>query len=252
MSNNTNYYEQESLWEPDIYKTDELQQRATLMKSFIPNDVRKVIDVGCGNGLIINKLVDEFQCWGLDISQTALKQIKATPIHGSIENIPFEDNYFDIVICAEVLEHLPVAVYSKGLSELQRVSKKYILISTPYKENLQTRQTKCAECGCIYNIYHHLRSYDEIELSKLFEDFKVIKFELCGNVERQYNSWDLWWKQNLGNNWVVNDIAMCPQCGSQKAKPFKWNLSSLIGEISYRILPREKTQKWIIALYEKC
>ena len=43
-----------------------------------------------------------------------------------IENLPFEDNSFDLVLCCEVLEHLPDDIYQDALKEIQRVSNEYI------------------------------------------------------------------------------------------------------------------------------
>jgi len=43
--------------------------------------------------------------------------------------LPYKDNAFDLVLCTEVLEHLDDP--QKGLKELVRVSKKYLVISVP-------------------------------------------------------------------------------------------------------------------------
>jgi ubiquinone/menaquinone biosynthesis C-methylase UbiE len=50
---------------------------------------------------------------------------------GSIYDIPFKDRSFDLVICNEVLEHVDDP--GKALSELERVTKKYCLISVPHE-----------------------------------------------------------------------------------------------------------------------
>ena len=45
---------------------------------------------------------------------------------------PFRDKSYDVVLACEVLEHIPWKDVDKALSELHRVSKKYVVISIPY------------------------------------------------------------------------------------------------------------------------
>lgn len=48
---------------------------------------------------------------------------------GDIYNLPYKDNSFDLVLSAEVLEHLENP--DEALDELKRVSKKYVILSVP-------------------------------------------------------------------------------------------------------------------------
>ncbi|MCK5766961.1 MAG: methyltransferase domain-containing protein, partial [Candidatus Atribacteria bacterium] len=61
---------------------------------------------------------------------------------GSVLNIPFEDNFFEVVACYEVLEHLPFENFNKAISEIFRVSKSWAILSLPdvsraYRFNVQ-------------------------------------------------------------------------------------------------------------------
>jgi len=53
-------------------------------------------------------------------------------IMASVENMPIQNNIFDAILCAEVLEHLPFEKFEKCLSELRRVAKKYVVLSLPH------------------------------------------------------------------------------------------------------------------------
>ncbi len=97
----------------------------------------KVLDVGCGEGRHIFGCLHEYPdvyCIGLDQDVPSLGKCKkgleffkeldssATVfLQGSVYQLPFEDNSFDLVICSEVLEHLED--YHAAIDEIFRVLK---------------------------------------------------------------------------------------------------------------------------------
>ncbi len=103
---------------------------------------KRVLDAGCGRGFYVKMLtffnfIQEIH--GIDINQNHIeKATKNTALDkrvhvqtGSIYTLPFEDNYFDVVICSEVLEHLDND--KKAVVELHRVLKKggTLLVTVP-------------------------------------------------------------------------------------------------------------------------
>lgn len=97
----------------------------------------KVLDLGCGEGRHIFGALDEYKdiyCVGLDQDIPSLDVCKeglvffeelntgsTIFIQGSVYNLPFEDDAFDLVICSEVLEHLDD--YHAAIKEIYRVLK---------------------------------------------------------------------------------------------------------------------------------
>jgi ubiquinone/menaquinone biosynthesis C-methylase UbiE len=95
-----------------------------------------VLDVGAGQGQVLRWLKsrqDDLKCCGLEISQIAIKKSMAAPgspsmVQGMAQSIPFADSLFDLVVCTDVLEHIPHEDSMKVIKELRRVSRQYLLL----------------------------------------------------------------------------------------------------------------------------
>lgn len=87
----------------------------------------RLLDLGCGSGFFIGELQREgySDAYGVDPSPEAVAFGQAQGVRnlveGHIERTPFSDEYFDVVVCMDVLEHL--VDDQKGLSEIARVLK---------------------------------------------------------------------------------------------------------------------------------
>jgi len=86
----------------------------------------RILDVGCGEGHLIKRLALQGykKVYGIDIADTALESAmkrckKAHIINMDAQKIHFPDALFDIVICTEVIEHIPN--YRQALNEMKRV-----------------------------------------------------------------------------------------------------------------------------------
>lgn len=108
-----------------------------LMELFKTTKALNVLDVGCGEGLTIqflHKYYPQVDYQGIDLSQRAISIAKEHNLFakfsvGSITDLPYPDSSFDLIICSEVLEHLENP--DKALTELTRVSKKYLILTVP-------------------------------------------------------------------------------------------------------------------------
>lgn len=94
----------------------------------------KVIDLGCGNGSLIEKLIREkfVDGYGMEISKSGVEAClkkKLNVIEGNIDHqLPFEDNYFDYAICNVTLQ---MVMYPEILiKEMKRIAR-YQIISFP-------------------------------------------------------------------------------------------------------------------------
>jgi len=88
---------------------------------------KSVLEVGIGNNLVANYLK-----WrGINITTIDIDE-RLNPDHvGSVLDMPFAGNSFEVVACYELLEHLPYEDIPKSLYEIHRVSGRYAVLSLP-------------------------------------------------------------------------------------------------------------------------
>ena len=89
-----------------------------------------VLDVGCAKGFMMHdmaKLIPGITLEGIDISEYAIeKAIDDMKIHlhvANAEELPFEDNSFDVVISINTIHNLEEDVCGEALKEIERVSR---------------------------------------------------------------------------------------------------------------------------------
>lgn len=103
----------------------------------------KIIDLGCGRGTARDMFKKYKEYVGVDIAGQHIIEMQKeagpndTFIMGNICDLPFEDNYFDVGVCVDVLEHIPPEFIEQAVKEILRVCKNLIVsISTIPSKNL--------------------------------------------------------------------------------------------------------------------
>ena len=93
------------------------------------------------------------------MSRIALEHITTPRVEADASWLPFAEHSFDASLSMEMLEHLPHAIYQSVLNELARVTRKYILITVPYNEELKYNMVICPQCLQPFHPYYHVRQY---------------------------------------------------------------------------------------------
>ncbi len=104
----------------------------------------RILDAGCGTGLLGTKLKSFGDVRGVDIHPRALFYAKKRKVNArlsSVERLPHEDNSFDLVVSVDVLYHQQVRDDMKALSEFYRVLKPggYVIVRVPAVSWLRRR-----------------------------------------------------------------------------------------------------------------
>ncbi len=91
--------------------------------------VETVLEVGCGNGVNLRYIEQRAEVWGVDINEQGLARIPEDipTFQASAADLPFEDQSFDLVFTSGVLIHAPEFELDLQMSEIVRVSKRYVL-----------------------------------------------------------------------------------------------------------------------------
>lgn len=240
-----------------------IAEKTKIILDVIPEECIIIVDVGCGDGAITNVLGGKYDVIGIDFSRVALKHLssKASPVLGSADYLPFKDKSADMVLSSELLEHLPDEIFLKAISEIKRISKKYILISVPNEEKLRKRYTKCNSCGFEFHIYGHLRSFDLSKLAGYFDGYAVKYSTLCGALEEKSFDMIYYLKNKLAASYsFVSTVSiLCPNCGTILSFPLKRNLLqksvsfslTMLQRILNVLLNRKSEPDWLLVLFEK-
>jgi len=152
---------------------------------------------------------ENFEVYGCDNSEDALKIIKEILADNEFRlcdmtKLPYEDEYFDGIICYQVIQHGKIADIKKSISEMYRVLKKggylfLVVISTKHPK-FQTGEeiepnTKINTDDIDGYMPHHF--FSELEMKELFSKNEIIKlnhFEGQSeiNPSSRMASWELY------------------------------------------------------------
>jgi SAM-dependent methyltransferase len=107
----------------------------------LEKDAKTILDVGCGKGAPMGFINREgrFILVGVDVSIPALCMARKRKVYrdlvlGDVRCLPFRNRAFDVLICAEVLEHLERRDGEHLLDDLTRLACRQILLTTPVGE----------------------------------------------------------------------------------------------------------------------
>lgn len=117
-----------------------LRERKARVLELLGNPPGRVLDIGCGPGVLVRDLLDRgLEVWGLDASPAMIAQCRtrfrelpgAHFTVGDASRLHFPDGFFDVVMCIGALDR--IHAYAAAVSEMTRVVRQggIVLISFP-------------------------------------------------------------------------------------------------------------------------
>jgi ubiquinone/menaquinone biosynthesis C-methylase UbiE len=153
------------------------------LKNYHPENM---LDVGCGNGSRTVRIADYFEIqmnntYGVDFEDhyvlDSRQRFNAIKVDLETNDLPFENDTFDLVVCNQVLEHLKE--YKKVIENIIRVTRKNgcIVLGIPNLAHLINRIYLL--CGiqpmCISIDGQHVRGFTHKAFHKMLNTFEGIE-----------------------------------------------------------------------------
>lgn len=153
------------------YAADKVAFRHSALLNFIGPNKRgkKILDIGSSHAAYLNEIEAEFKV-AFDIAQIYLKLIPAStcivPIQGDAEYLPFKAGFFDVIVIADVLEHLLHPERLVNILTSICDTNTQIFVHIPWEENLEPYLNAPFE-------FSHLRSFNAYTYGALWYNFYI-------------------------------------------------------------------------------
>jgi 2-polyprenyl-3-methyl-5-hydroxy-6-metoxy-1,4-benzoquinol methylase len=130
----------------------------------------RLLDIGCAYGFLLRRLADQFETFGLDVSQHAVERARqvsprsTVAVHNILQPLPFDDAWFDVVTMNDILEHVPGT--DRILAEVARVCRSgaILYVTTPNRNLIRRTLYRIPD-----RMEHHVNLLSYHELGELLD-----------------------------------------------------------------------------------
>lgn len=203
------------------YRSREIEREriANLMGLLHPG--RSVLDVGARDGHVSRELLGRFEfVTALDLEKPAILDERITCVQGDVTNLQFPPDTFDVVLCAEVLEHIPPDQLPRACQELMRVAKSSVVVGVPFKQDIRVGRTTCAQCGRINPPWGHVNTFCEGRFKELFSGYAIDAVTYVGENREHTNGVSTFLMDRAGNPYgTYSQEEPCIFCGGKLGDP---------------------------------
>lgn len=240
----------------DISKTgvESIDNAIETLINILPDDAERILDVGSGPGYVNRNIPPCYNVLAMDLDENILKDNIRKWWIGDILDIALKDKSVEMSMACDVLEHIEKDSLKKAISELERVSSKYIYIQVPFGEYLGESVALCNQCGNRWHVNYHKNSFDYNKVIQLLSDeWKIKTVAFTGEVSEC---------EGLKNSGGILDILKiehhevenwkCPVCGGNTVK-INGEYLDIANEIASTYLTKEATFVYseIAVLFER-
>jgi len=151
-----------SYFGPHYLSPKRLSSYGYQFKLAMETNSKSFLNVGSAN-FILKQLLEKQNRSVLDLDIDFLTK---PDIIGALPFLPFPDKSLDVVMCFQMLEHLPFNNLGSCIKEIKRIAKEYILLSLPDR----TRSKSQIAMYFIYRILKHPLYWRKYQLIPIFKE----------------------------------------------------------------------------------
>jgi len=165
------------------------QARIASLIALMPANFTTGLDIGARDGYISLRMAERGECiTALDLSMPIIAHEKIVCVQGNASALEFDSDTFNVVVCAEVLEHLPAPALNQACKEIARVTKKWAVIGVPLNQDIRFGATRCPTCGKTNPQWGHVNSFSVEYLKALFPTMVARQIQFIGTTKNRTNS----------------------------------------------------------------
>jgi hypothetical protein len=233
------------------------QARIASLFRLIPGRGGTALDIGARDGYLSLRLAERYdRVTAFDLEKPASVPPSLAWVVGDAAQLPFPDRAFDLVMCVEVLEHIPERLLRRVCAELTRVTRRHLIIGVPYDQDLRHGRTTCRACGGKNPPYGHVNVFNELNLECLFPELRAEKTERVGNSQERTNGISARLYDWAGNPFGTYDQdEPCVHCGGKLVPPVRRSIPERALACAATRLQRAQTaltgrrSNWMHVLY---
>ena len=197
-----------------------------------PSGGLRILDVGCGTGATLRwlrRFAGRRPVVGMDLARGALRFARRggePVILASAEALPFRKGRFDLLYCADVIQHLPAPARTRAYREFARVLRPGGVVLL--RANRATGAPEAARPG--YPAFDYRTVPAELEEAGLTPVLVGTLALLSGLAAR--------WRRGAGGGWQHQGLALRPLTGL--ARPLGWviGLTFWLEALAFRLRRR--------------
>jgi SAM-dependent methyltransferase len=220
------YYKEKGIYDKSDYKiTDGLDV-----------EDKRILSLGCGTCEDIYYLLEKNEVWGLDSSPNSVKTARELGVKAEVanleDNLRLPDEYFDIVVCKDLLEHLLKP--ENLLREIHRVLKNdgVLVLNVPNQFYWRFRLSILFGGNLIWKTFFHdhtkhFEEWDYMHI-RFFTYHGLLKLlDLCGfEIDKAF--WDFGMLAHYADPDRFTKEFQSRLSGESKLSPLKRNLIKIL------------------------
>jgi glycosyltransferase involved in cell wall biosynthesis len=243
-----------------VYRNTPLErERISDLMNIMPKGHDSVLDVGARDGNLSRLLTEHFaSVTALDLEKPSIAHDRITCVEGDVTRLELASDSFDVVLCSEVLEHIPGKRLEQACRELIRVAKSHVVIGVPYRQDIRLGRATCQSCGRGNPPWGHVNVFDERRLTELFLPLRKAGVTFVGSSRSRTNALSSWLMDVAGNPWGTYDQEeVCIHCGQDIGRPAERNLAQkLCSRLAFSLNAAQSRfisarPDWIHMVFEK-